>query len=112
MEIIPKKSVPEDIDDINLSEQLSKLFPKIDQVLDEKKEDEKREMDMEHLTEILSKIGDKPFQFEFSTGGKNKKFHDTMRSYGLSTDNLEFLDFLQSDICKKNINIKQAKNTC
>ena len=54
---------------------------------------------MEHLTEILSKIGDKPFEFEFSTGGKNKKFHDTMRSYGLSTDNLEFLDFLQSDIC-------------
>ena len=49
---------------------------------------------MEHLTEILSKIGDKPFQFEFSTGGKNKKFDDTMRSYGLSTGNLEFLDFL------------------
>ena len=109
MQIIAKKSAPEDIDDINLSEQLSKLFPKIDQVLDEKKEDEKREMDMEHLTEILSKIGDKPFQFEFSTGGKNKRFDDTMRSYGLSTGNLEFLDFLQSDICKKILTSNKLK---
>ena len=58
--------------------------------------------DMENLTEILSKIGDeKPFEFEFFTGGENKKFDDTMTSYGLSTDNLEFLDFLQSEICKK-----------
>ena len=32
---------------------------------------------------------------------KIKNCDDTMRSYGLSTDNLEFLDFLQSDICKK-----------
>ena len=57
---------------------------------------------MENLTEILSKIGDeKPFEFEFFTGGENKKFDDTMRSYGLSTDNLEFLDFLQYEICKK-----------
>ena len=37
-------------------------------------EDEKREMDMENLTEVLPKIGDdKPFEFEFFTGGKNKK---------------------------------------
>ena len=37
-------------------------------------EDEKREMDMENLTEVLPKIGDdKPFAFEFFTGGKNKK---------------------------------------
>ena len=58
---------------------------------------------MENLAEILSKIGDdeKPFQLELFTGGENKKFDDTVRSYGLSTDNLEFLDFLQSDICKK-----------
>ena len=43
----------------------------------------------------MSKIGDeKPFAFEFFTGGENKKIDYTMRSYGLSTDNLEFLDFL------------------
>ena len=73
-------------------------------------EDEKREMDMENLTEILSKIGDdKPFEFEFFTGVKNKKFDDTMRSYGFSTDNLEFLDFLQSDICKKILTSNKLK---
>ena len=73
-------------------------------------EDEKKEMDMENLTEILSKIGDdKPFEFEFFTGGKNKRFDDTMRSYRLSTDNLEFLDFLQSDICKKILTSNQLK---
>ena len=110
IQIIPKKSAPEDIDDINLSERLPKRFPKIDHVLDEKMEDEKKEMDMENLTEILSKIGDdKPFEFEFFTGVKNKKFDDTMRSYGLSTDNLEFLDFLQSDICKKILTSNQLK---
>ena len=85
-----------------MSKQLSKLFPEINQVTEEKIDDEKSEIDMENLTEILSKIGDeKPFEFEFFTGGENKKFDDTMTSYGLSTDNLEFLDFLQSEICKK-----------
>ena len=68
------------------------------------------ECDMENLTEILSKIGDeKPFEFEFFTGGENKKFDDTMRSYGLSTDNLEFLDFLQSEICKKILTTNKLK---
>ena len=71
------------------------------QVTEEEINDEKNEIDMENLTEILSKIGDeKPFEFEFFTDGENKKFDDTMRSYGLSTDGLEFSDFLQSEICK------------
>ena len=72
------------------------------QVTEEEINDEKNEIDMENLIEILSKIGDeKPFEFEFFTGGENKKFDDTMRSYGISTDGLEFSDFLQSEICKK-----------
>ena len=54
------------------------------QVTEEEINDEKNEIDMENLIEILSKIGDeKPFEFEFFTGGENKKFDDTMRSYGL-----------------------------
>ena len=102
IQIIPKKIESNDIDNVNLSKQLSKLFPEINQVTEEKIDDEKSEIDMENLTEILSKIGDeKPFEFEFFTGGENKKFDDTMRSYGVSTDGLEFSDFLQSEICKK-----------
>ena len=66
---------------------------------------------MEKLTEILSKIGnEKPFEFEFFTGGGNKTFNDTMRSYGLSTDNLEFLDFLQYETCKKILPTNQLKS--
>ena len=65
---------------------------------------------MENLTEILSKIGDeKPFEFELFTGGKNKKLDNTMRSYWLSTDNSEFLDFLQSHICKKILTTNKLK---
>ena len=93
-----------------MSKQLSKLFPEIDQVTDDKIDDEKIEIDMENLTEILSKISDeKPFEFEFFIGGKNKRFDDTVRSYDLSADNLEFLDFLQSDICKKILTTNKLK---
>ena len=69
---------------LNDSKRLSKLFPEINQVTKEKVDDEKSELDIENSTEILSKIGDeKPFEFEFFTGGENKKFDDAMRSYGL-----------------------------
>ena len=84
VQIIPEKIEIDDTDDVNLSKRLYKLFPEINQVTEEKIDDEKSEIDMENLTEILSKIGDeKPFEFEFFTGGENKKFDDTMRSYGL-----------------------------
>ena len=110
IQIIPKKIESDDIDHVNLSKRLSKLFPEINQVTEEKIGDEKIEIDMENLKEILSKIGDeKPFEFQFFTGGENKKFDDTMRSYGLSTDNLEFLDFLQHEICKKILTTNKLK---
>ena len=72
-----------------MSKRLSKLFPEIDQQVTEQINDEKNEIDLENLTEGLSKIGndEKPFEFEFFIGGDNKKFNKTMRSYGLSTDN-------------------------
>ena len=74
IQIIPKKTESEDIDDINLSQRLSKLFPETYQVTEEKIDDEKSEIDMENSTEMLSKIGDeKPFEFQFFAGGQNKK---------------------------------------
>ena len=59
--------------------------------------------DVNDLTEILTRIGedDTPFKCEFFTGGKNKKFDDIIHSIGPSSDNLELLDFLQSDQCKQ-----------
>ena len=51
----------------------------------------------------MSKIGEDgtPFEFELFTGRKNEKFDDYIRGIGPSTENIEFLEFLQSDICKK-----------
>ena len=68
-----------------------------------KQDDEKYEEEVKNLTEILSKIGEDetPFEFEFFSGRKNEKFYDICRGLGLSSNNLEFLDFLQSDGCKK-----------
>ena len=54
------------------------------------------------MTKVLSRIGeDAPFEFEFFGGGENKKFSEYIKSLASSTDNLKFLDFLQSNICEK-----------
>ena len=57
---------------------------------------------IENLEEILSNIyRQMSFEFEFFTGGKNKKFDEFMLGAAFSPDNLESLDFLQSDQCKQ-----------
>ena len=101
IEVTPKK--PEaDIEEKNLSQSLAELFPDINEVLEEDKKNEGNQDVIENLEEILSDIERKsPFEFEFFTGGKNKKFDGFMRGATLSPDNLEFLDFLQSDQCKQ-----------
>ena len=52
---------------------------------------------------ILTRIGedDTPLESEFITGGKNKKIDDINRDIGPSSNNLDFLDFLQSNQCKQ-----------
>ena len=109
IQIIPKKTEPEDNDDVNLPKWQSKLFSETDQQVTEEIDCGKNEIDMKNLTQILSKFGKFPLEFKFFTGHESKKFDDTMRSYGLSTDNLEFLDFLQSQICKKILATNKVK---
>ena len=101
IEVTPKK--PEtDIEEKNLSQSLAELFPDIDEVLEEDKKNEGNQDVIENLEEILSNIDrETPFEFEFFTVGKNKKFDELMQDAALSPDNLEFLDFLQSDQCKQ-----------
>ena len=101
IQITPKK--PADINERNSSEQPQEVFPDINEVIEE--DDKKFKKDVENLTKVLSKIGDDSdskdedlFEFEFYTGGKNQKFDDHMRGLGLSTSNLEFLDFIQSEL--------------
>ena len=51
----------------------------------------------------------KIFQFEFFTGGSNQKFNSFVQKFGLTTENLEFLDFLQSDYCKEILHSNDLK---
>ena len=61
-----------------------------------------------NLNKILNKIGEdddnddkKVLEFEFFTGGKNPKLDKYIPNFGLTSDNLEFLDFIQSEYCKE-----------
>ena len=100
IQIIPKKKEV-GLNETNLSEQLSKVFPNINEV--NKQDEEKFKEDVIYLMEILTRIGedDTPLEFEFFTGGKNKKNFYINRDIGPSSNNLDFLDFLQSNQCKQ-----------
>ena len=41
------------------------------------------------------------FEFEFFSGRKNSKFDSTVKKFGLTTENIDFIDFLQSEYCKE-----------
>ena len=41
------------------------------------------------------------FEFEFFSGGKNSKFDSFVKKFGLTTENINFIDFLQSEYCKE-----------
>ena len=46
-------------------------------------------------------MGDVPKQLEFSEGGQNKQFEDKVKLISLSTDSIEFLEFLQFSFCQE-----------
>ena len=54
----------------------------------------------------MERVGEKEkshltFQFEFFKGGENIKFDTFMNRFGLTTENKKFVEFLQSEYCKK-----------
>ena len=49
------------------------------------------------------------FQSELFTGGSNLKFNSFVQKFGLTTENLEFLVFLQSDYCKEILHSNDLK---
>ena len=61
------------------------------------------------MDEIINKVSNidndqekqKIFEFEFFTGGTNQKFALFVQKFGLASENLEVLDFLQWDYCKE-----------
>ena len=72
IQIIPKKKEV-GLNETNLSEQLSKIFPNINEV--NKQDEEKFKENVNDLTEILTRIGedDTPFEFEFFYWRKKQK---------------------------------------
>ena len=66
--------------------------------------DEKiNDLPIQQLTEILSKIdkGEVPKQLNFFEGGENIEFESRVKSVGLFTNSIQFLDLLQSDFCQE-----------
>ena len=69
------------------------------------------------MDEIINKVSNidnsqdeqKIFEFELFTGGTNQKFDSFVQKFGLSSNNLEFLDFLQRDYCKEILENKNLK---
>ena len=104
--ITPKRPVPK-IEEKNLSEQLQSIFPDVNEALT--KESETFKEKIENLDEIMNKVSNidddqdkqKIFEFDFFTGGSNQKFDSFVWKFGLSSENVEFLDFLQWDYYKE-----------
>ena len=86
-----------------ISEKLQQLFPDVEKISEENKKTDVT-MDFDNLSETLSAIEPNqivPFEFEFFKGGKNAKFVEIIESIDSSVDTREFIDFLQSNICKR-----------
>ena len=104
--ITPKRPAPK-IKATNLSEGLQSVFSDVDQTIKKESETFKERIeDLDEIIEKVSKISDdederKISEFEFFTGGFNQKFDSFTHSNELLTENQEFIDFLQWDMCKQ-----------
>ena len=91
-----------------MSQQLQKIFPDVDSTIQKTSETFKERS--EDIDELIKKIGKTDesksdeqltFEFEFFTGGVNQKFNSFVKTYGLTNENMQFVDLLQSDYCKE-----------
>ena len=86
-----------------ISDKLQQLFPDVEKISEQNKRADVSP-DFENLSETLTAISRNeivPFEFEFFKGGNDEKFADIIRGIDSSSDTNEFLNFLQSNICKK-----------
>ena len=112
IEITPKKIPLPPIGQKQLSEELHKFFPDVDDTIKERESSFKERT--ENIEELVEKIGkneesELTFEFEFFNGGANLKFDSFVKRFGLTTENKEFLNFFQSEYCKvifQNNNLK------
>ena len=102
--ITPKKVPLPPIGQKQLSQELNKIFTDVDNTIKEKADTFKeRTLD---IHELVEKVGtdeksEATFESEFFSGGKNSKFDSFVKKFGLATENINFIDFLQSVYCKE-----------
>ena len=102
--ITPKISPLPPIGQKQLSQELNKIFPDVDNTIKEKADTFKeRTLD---INELVEKVGrdeksEATFEFEFFSSGKNSKFDYFVKKFGLTNENINFIDFLQSEYCKE-----------
>ena len=102
--ITSKKGPLPSIGHKQLSQELNKIFPGVDNTFKEKA-DTFRERTLD-IDELVEKVGrdeksEAKFEFEFFSGGKNSKFDSFVKKFGLTTENINFIDSLQSQYCKE-----------
>ena len=99
-------------DDIKLLELLD-LFQETDQVLNyEKIENEIRnEVPLPNIEKVIQELNEDktPVQLEFFAEGGHEKFQSKEMQLDLSENNIEFLRYLQSDICTILLEISKIK---
>ena len=101
--ITPKEAPLPPIGQKQLSQELNKIFPDVDDTIKEKADTFKeRTLDIDELVEKLGrdKKSEATFEFELFSGGKNSKFDSFVKKIGLTTEAINFIDFLQSEYCK------------
>ena len=100
--ITPKKAPLSPIGQKQLSQELNKIFPDVDNTIKEKA-DTFRIIDIDELVEKVGRDEKckATFESEFFSGGKNSKFDSFVKKFGLTTENINFIDFLQSEYCKE-----------
>ena len=102
--ITPKKPVFSPIGQKQLSKQLQKIFPDVGKIIKEKADTFKqRNIDTDKLAKRVGSTEESEvtFEFEFFTGGINSKFNSFVKSFRLTNENMDFVDFLQFDISKE-----------
>ena len=105
IEITPKRINLPPIGHKQLSKELNQLFPDVDTTIKEKQETFKERT--ENIEDLIKKVGDADrnsqltFKFEFFQGGENDKFNSFMNKFGLTEENQKFIEFLQSEYCRK-----------
>ena len=87
----PKKIPLPPIGQKQLSKQLHKIFPDVDDTIKERADTFKeRNSDIDELVEKVGRTeeSESTIEFEFFSGGENFKFNSFVKSFGLTTENL------------------------